>query len=1138
MNSYEELLRRLDDFVRKYYANQLLRGILVLLICLIAFILVVSVGEFYLYLPVGIRIGIAVFFTASFLLALSFWVIRPLAGIARIGKVLSFEDAARIIGSHFPEVSDQLLNILQLKEQSDPRASAALIEASVGQKVRSISVVPISRAIDWGRNRRYLPVLIPLLLTGTVLLFAAPDIFRDASERLLRPTTEFVKPAPFDFVLLHPDLHALRNSDYVLEIEMKGASLPASVSVEIAGEQLPMEPLPGNHFRYTFRNCTSDLSFRFYAAGYYSRTYTLRVLQRPLMSGIQLQLDYPAYTGRKPEQKSGLGDMVIPVGTNVRWNIATEHADAASVIWGVQPPVGMQQDKNGHFETSARILADTAYSLELFNAESKVTEHLPYRIQVIPDKAPVIQMQRFSDSVSGTQIVLNGSAGDDYGIARIVFHYRVADANGKEITAKQQLLKGNSGIATSFQHYFDIQTISLASGQHLEYYVEAWDNDAVHGSKSSRTETFTYNALDNHQLDSAINNNSKQINASLSNSSRQNDKMQQQMESLENKLLNKESSEWQQKQAMQEISRLQEQMKLNLDQVKKRLDEQMRQTAQKNLSDDLKEKQEAVKEQLDQLANKELSEQMKKLQEMMERLNRDKNNTQNFQQLQEMQEENKLFSMDMERLQQLMQKLDAQIKMEDLANKMEQLANKQSALRQETAKGQKSAEQLSKQQSELKKELQQAMQQDFKDMKQALESVKDQQRQNVSQEQQQGEQAGEQMQQSEKSLQQNQENQSEQSQSKAAQNLQEMAESLRKKSSGMDAEEIEMNIRAVRQILTNLVRLSFDQEALINSVRTTNTGDAAYLANVRKQNVLHTNSLTIRDSLFSLSKKLFKLSASINKETNELEKNMRLSLSGLEQRNVVQAATRQQYVMTHANNLALMLNEILSNLLQQQNQNQNKGGGSGSCSKPGGSNPKPGAGKQLKDIISKQQGLGKKMNEAGKQPQQGSSGKKPDGKSQGQSQGNAQQNGGSDGDAQQLVQLAQEQSALRRQLSQLNQLLNSQGNSSIAKELRELQEQMDRNESDLVNRNFDAQFYRRQQEILTRMLETEQSLREQEEDTKRSSRNTDEISRPVPPELRQYLEDDRQLREQYRTIPPSLKPYYRSLNDKYFEQIR
>ena len=1135
MNNYENLVEQLDAFVRKYYANQLLRGALVLLIALLAYGLLLSIGEYFLYLPVWVKLPLVLAFVVLSLAAFVFWIAIPLSKMAKLGKIISHEQAAALIGKHFPEVSDQLLNILQLKQQESTAASKQLIEASIGQKINKISVVPIAQAVDFAKNKKYLPYLLPLLLVGVFILLAAPNVFRDASTRLLHPTQEFVKPAPFQFNIMTQPLSVVRNADYTLKLSMSGKALPANVSLLIDDEEIPMQPAANHHFEYTFKNCTKDVAFRFYAAGFKSVQYQLKVLQRPLLKAMKVDLAYPAYTGRKNEVKNGVSDLIVPQGTRIDWTLATQYADHVWFQLGDGQAISLQA-KDDAFTFNYRFLNDTNYSLILQNKESKVVERLSYRVQVIPDQYPVLQVQAFKDSVSGTQIVLNGTAGDDYGLTRVMFQYQILDASNKVIGSKAIPIRVSGTTVSSFQYYFDIASIALQPGEQLNYYVEAWDNDGVNGSKSSRSELMSYRAFDEQQIDSAINKNAQQINSGLSNSAQQNEQLQEEMQSLQSKMLQSDQMDWQQKQALQDLAKLQEKMKNNLQQAQKRFDEQIKQTEQKNLSDNLKEKQEALKEQMDNLLNKELKEQMKKLQELMQKLNKE----QSVQQMQQLQEENKLFAMDMERMQELMKKLEMQLKMENMANKMEQLAQKQMDLRKETDAAKKDVKGLAKEQEKLKSELKDALKKDMQEMKEANKEAK--QKQDLAKEEQQGEKASEAMQKSEDQLAQEQKDNASKSQSKAAQNLQEMAESLRKKAGGMEMEELEMNIKAVRQILTNLMRLSFDQEQLIQSVRSTSASNPAFIGNMEKQNDLHANSLIIRDSLFSLSKKLFKLSASINKETNQLEKNMRSAIAALEQRQIPEAATRQQYVMTHTNNLALMLNEILSNLMQEQSNGQ-KNPSSGQCNKPGGKNPKPGAGQQLSDIIGKQKGLGESMSK-GKEgkPKTGEEGKQVKDGQKGNQEGKGgreggQNNGGEEGNAKELMQMAQQQAAIRRQLAQLNQLLNSQGNNSIAKELKELQDKMDRNETDLVNRKLDEDFYQRQREIMTRMMETEKSLREQEQDDKRSSKNPEDMSRPVPPELKQYLQENQELKEQYKTVPPSLKPYYKTLNENYFRQV-
>lgn len=1146
MNNYEQLITRLDVFIRKYYANQLLRGSLILLICLLAYFLTVSVGEYYLYLPVWAKLSIVSLFIIAGLSALVVWVAIPLSKMAKLGKQISHEQAAVIVGKHFPEVSDKLLNILQLRHHADSHESRTLALASIDQKAAQLSVVPFANAIDLGKNKRYLPYLLPLVLVMVFILIAAPSVFSDATGRLLQPTKAFEKPAPFRFVVKNTKLQAIRGADYVLQVSVEGNALPTDMYIDMGSDRLSMQSTGKNTFQYTFRNVTEPVSFRLFAAGFYSQPYAISVAQKPVLKSFNVKIDYPDYTGRKDELRTSMGDITIPVGTHISWAFIAEHTDEAFIQFSGGQPIKLAHQAT-MFGSQFRFMNDTAYTISLRNKATNITDSFKYSVRVIPDEHPVIQMQEYRDTVSGKQILLTGTAGDDYGVSKVLFHYSLSNAQNQPVANKSITLPISGGSLTSFQYYFDVEPLKLQPGQKLQYYVEAWDNDGVHGAKATRSEVRSFNMYDAEQIDSAINANAEQINAGLSNSSDQTKEIQSEYKDLQSKLLESSDMGFEQKQSLQQLSNMQQQLKNQLEAVKKRLDEQIQQSQQKPYSEDLKEKQQELQKQMDNLLNKELREQMKKLQELMQRLNKDKA----FETMKQLEQENKLFNMDLQRMQELMKKMEMQMRMEDLANKMEKLAEKQLDLKAQTDKadktekqtadknapnantGKKDNQQLAKEQEALKKELEDVMKEEMKQMEELNKEM--QQQQDVDKEKDKAEDAKQDMQDSKQQLEQGQKGSSSKSQSQAAENLQSMAQSLRAGAGGMNAMQLKKDIRAVRQILTNLVRLSFDQEQLMKKVQVTNATSQTYFANLQEQKRLHANSRMVRDSLYELSKSLFKLAPTINKETTELEKNIASSISLMEKRRREDAMGKQQYAMMHTNNLALMLNEVLSNLMQQQSQAQS--GQQGQCERPGGKTPKPGVGKQLSDIITKQQQLGNAMQQMqdakqrreGQQGQESKDGKPQNAKSQPQQEGEY-------GDAQQLAQMAQQQAALRRQLQQLNSLLNSKGMGN-AKELKEIQDKMDKNETELVNKRMSAEMMMRQKEILTKLLQAEKSLREQEQDDKRSSRSADDISKPIPAELQRYINDNKQLNEQYKTTPAQLKPYYKNMVQQYYKSI-
>jgi hypothetical protein len=510
------------------------------------------------------------------------------------------------------------------------------------------------------------------------------------------------------------------------------------------------------------------------------------------------------------------------------------------------------------------------------------------------------------------------------------------------------------------------------------------------------------------------------------------------------------------------------------------------------------------------------------------------NKNQAVQTMKQMEQENKLFNMDMSRLQELIKTLEMQMKMEDMANKLQDMAGKQMDLKEANDKGEKKNDALGKEQEQLKKELDEALAKDMKEMQQM--SKETQQKPDMGEMQKDGKQASEEMQQSKEELSKGQNSKASQSQNKAAQNLQKMSQSMRAMAGGMNAQQIQIDIKATRQLLTNLMRLSFDQEQLMKKVQTTSAASANYLVNQKEQNRLHNNSRMIRDSLYILSKRIFQLAPTVNKETTELERNMAASSENIEARRIGDVITRQQYVMTHTNNLALMLNELLSNLMSQQAQAQ---GAAGQCSNPGGQKPQNGAGGQLGDVITQQKKLGDAMQQMKDAMQRRQGGKGQEGQDGEGGKSDKSQEGGNSGeygDAEQLAKMAEQQATLRRQLQEINRMLNSQGLGS-PKELQEIQQQMDRNETDLVNKRMSGELLLRQKEILTRLLEAEKSLREQQEDDKRSSKSAEDISKNMPAELQKYMKDRQQLLDLYKTVPPQLKPYYKAMVQQYYQLI-
>ena len=93
-------------------------------------------------------------------------------------------------------------------------------------------------------------------------------------------------------------------------------------------------------------------------------------------------------------------------------------------------------------------------------------------------------------------------------------------------------------------------------------------------------------------------------------------------------------------------------------------------------------------------------------------------------------------------------------------------------------------------------------------------------------------------------------------------------------------------------------------------------------------------------------------------------------------------------------------------------------------------------------------------------------------------------------------------------------------------------------EIDLVNKQLRNETMKRQQEILTRLLRHEKAERQREFDEKRKSEIAEEMERTLPPSLEEYIKQRKAELELYKTVSPSLKPYYKNLVEEYFKELK
>jgi hypothetical protein len=1049
------------------------------------------------FLFYGFILSAAVVLTRFFLI--------PLFKMFRLGKTISHEQAAQIIGKHFPNVQDKLLNTLQLRSV-EGATNNSLMEAAINQKISSLKPIPFSSAIDLRQNRKYLKYALPPLAIVIILLFAAPSVLTKPTDRLIRHGEIIAEEAPFRIKVLNSSLETPENSDFDVQVEITGDKIPDKVYVLVNGQPYMLEKEDNLHHHYTFRNVQKTQDFFFQASGFNSDAYTLEVVPMPALVDFAINLEFPSYIKRQAESVQNSGDLTIPQGTRIQWNFATRNATEMNFRLADSTYV-MKSGANTFSHTDVA-RQSASYSVHTANERIRSNDSVVYQIRVIPDLHPVINTLEERDSGSYKQLYFTGDVKDDYGFRRLTFNYQFtySDENPDRDLHVIEIPVTRDLTSDVFFYNWNLSQIDLLPGDKMNYYFEVWDNDGVNGSKSTRSVIREYAAPTQEELNELADNQNEDIKDKLEESIKDAQKLEKELEELQRQLLEKNELSWQDKKKLEDLLKKQNELKNQVEQVKKQnQDKNQKQSEFQQQNEKIQEKQKQLEDLMEQVMTPELQKMMEELQKMMDELNKEEIE----EQLEKMDLSNEDMEKELDRALEQFKQLEWEQKMEEAMDELEKLAEQEEKLSEESEQKDSKPEEIKEKQDQLNEDFEK-LQEELKEIEKLNQELENPNEMPKTGEKQEG--IKQDMNKSSEELQKEQKSKASKSQKSAAQKMKEMKDQMASSMQSNQEEKQQEDMEALRALLENIITLSFDQELLMDDFKKVDTKDPKFNKYAQTQRKLKDDSKMVEDSLFALSKRVPQLSAAVNHEINLVNQNMDGALVEISERKLPQITTHQQYVMTSFNNLALMLDEALK---QMQKQSSCEKPGTGNCEKPGGMGKKPSA-SQMKSM---QESLSKQLEQM-----------KKEGKNQGQ-------NKGRDGKmSQQLAEMAAKQAAIRKAVEEKAGELNQDG-SGNGNELKQIAKEMEQLQKDIVNDQVNQETIRRQQDIMTRLLKAENAERIREQEEQRKSNEAQDYPSADPMRYEEYLRRKNQEVELLKTVPVNLNPYYKERVNAYFNKL-
>ncbi|HLF14952.1 MAG TPA: DUF4175 family protein [Bacteroidota bacterium] len=1137
---YDEILRRLDSVVRTRIGYDLLRGAMLTIAAAAALLICAVVVEQAFSAGRTFRFWIFTSLIVILAAAAAWFVGRPalyLAGTLRGPGPL---EVARFVGDRLPGIRDRLVDAMEMfpeKERLAGHYSPGLIDsafASVWAEVRDIDFTGVV-----SNASARMAVRAGAAAAGAVvaLVIVFPGWFGSSLGRIVQYDRAFAAE-PAIVVEVHPgDIEVVRGQPVTITVRVTGDG--GDRIDRIAGVLLNTRP----DGRIDFESVRlADTSARVaggpavftaqlppvkYTTEYYasageteSRKHIITVVDRPIVKSFRLSVKPPAYAGL-PERELDLnvGDIAALPGSTVRIELAaSKELASAQMVFHDSVVVGMTAERN-RITGSFRVRREDRYRFRLEDGGGLTNpDPIDYTVRTVPDEYPMVEIVapgKNLDIVENSPVNLALKIRDDYGFSRLRLHYRMEHSRyeqpAREYTSVDLPLgrsgeSGEDGFGRQDIYYqWDISKMSLVPEDVVGYYAEVFDNDNVSGPKSSRSQAFILRLPSLEEVLADVNNSSDK---SLGEMQKMSEEMQSLKESLED--LNREVKkqrdkvDWQQQKKAEQLAQRYEALRQKAEKTAQSMEEMVKKMDENDLlSESTLEKYKELQKLMEELNSEELKEALKKLQESMKKLTPEEiREAMNKLTMSEEQ-----FRKNLERMVELLKRIHIEQKIDELIKRAEEMKERQDALSQKTKDdaSRPDAEKLSAEQSDLSKQAE-SLEKEASDLGKKMEEFSKEMpldEMNKASQSLEQKDVPQKMQNSSSKMQAGQMQASRQDQEQASKDLSEFSEQMEGVRDALREKQMQQVVNEMRRQIQNLLDLSKNQEAIKDETSGMEPNSQRFRDAAQSQQETREGLGSVANAMTELSKKTFAVGPDLGREMGNAMKRMSDAMDQIEQRNPGESSRQQREAMGSMNRAAMMMQGALNGMMDAQGQ-------MGMAGLMG----------RLGQMAGQQQGINQGTQQAGGQP--------------------GEQNGITAAQMAAYGRLAGEQGSVKKSLQELAQEAKESGEfSKILGDLDRIAQEMQEVQTNLSQGEVNPETLQKQDRILSRLLESQKSLRERDYEKKRTAGTGTNVRRASPADINFGTQEGKNiLREElFQVREGKYARDYEELIRKYFEQL-
>lgn len=1043
------------------------------------------------------------------------------AGVARAARFglrshLSFGEFLLRVEERAGLKRNELLNALQLGRR---------IPAMDDPLARDVATEVLRRGTESARGVHFAALAPARSLRGPagqgagalagilILTLLAPQAMLRSAGQIVRPG--HVDPAAAGMIVVAPgDTTVERGADLTVKARLVGLDGEPILVHRAGGGAWQREPMRADSggFAGTLKDLQATTEYAVAVRESRSSTYRVALTEPLRATGYEKRIEYPAYTRLAPEKElSPHGSITALVGSDVDLLVSVSRADArARLVFASGRDMSLDSERETVRRVRLRVREAESFHVELSGGGGGPTwKSEEFRIEPIPDRHPSLFLIAPGEQVDlppDMRVILEVDCADDFGLTRLALSFARNEAGPQRI----ELARLGGEREARITHPWDLSEIAMVPGDRIRYRLELTDNDAISGPKTTVSPEFiirfpTLEEMYAEQTEER----QEGIDTIRESLERQTD-LREQLDRISREMRQDRGMQWEQKEEVEAFLEKQEQILQKMEDLASSMDRQMQRMEQGQLfSPEIVAKISQIQDLMRQIQSPEFHKMMEQMREAMQRLDPEAVRKA----MEQMKLTQKQLEQGLDRTLEMLERLLAEQKLDEMIQRAERLAEEQERINEELTKSQSGAKadstsSLSPEQAKSLSEQQEAAKKELEELRRQMEELKKLASQSHAQMSEKLD--GPQGEQSQQSLQESSEGMdsgkqcmgksnragARKSGKKAAKSLRSFAEQMREMQSQIEQSMTAEMSRKLLGLAGDLVELSKSQEDLIHRAARENNRDLAV-----EQDRIGRAAAAVVDQIYELARQTPFITPTQVRVLGDILNHLAAATNAFE-------TGHRPNANALGKRAGSSMDAVVASLLES-NESMCSASSSSSCNKPNPSGQMQGLTGQQQGVNQQSQQLQSEM-QGGRLPQEG---------------------------AGRLEQLAAQQQQIQQGLMDLSESMgDQQGNlgrlDDLAKEMEDVAKEM-------REHRLDERLLRRQEKILSRLLTAQRSLRRQDfEEQRRSRTGVDPVARVSPPPVETGLTNREQLRRGI--LKGSQDPIpsdFRSLVDRYFRAL-